>query len=99
MRGGDNRGRLAPKGLSEGLVAQLFGIFDGLPITGKQDGLVAAPEVERLALVSYEPLKARATRAWPYFDSAYHERLSKIKQVHKKAPALDRLGQKTMERK
>jgi hypothetical protein len=52
-----------------------------------------------LALMGDKPLKAWPAGAGPYFDISHHEGLSKIKQVHKKAPALDRLGQKTMEGK
>jgi hypothetical protein len=80
------------------LVAQLFRIFNGLPITGKQDGFVSASEVKRLTLVSYEPLKAWPTCAGPHLNRTNHEGLCKaIKNAHEKAPAFDRLGQRAME--
>lgn len=53
-----------------------------------------------LALMGDKPLEAWPTGAGPYLNVAHHEGLRKaIKNTHKKAPALDRLGQKTMEGK
>jgi hypothetical protein len=74
---------------AHGLVAQLFRIFNGLAITGKQDGFVPASEIKWLTFVSDEMLKARAACARPNFNCSYHKWLGKVfKDVHNKKPQL-----------
>ena len=97
-RGEINRGRLAPTGLVKGLITQAFRIVHALPVAGKQRGLRLPSEVIGLAFKSYEPLEARPTCAGPHLDRTHHKRFCKaIKNAHEKAPAFDRLGQRTME--
>lgn len=86
--------------LVKGLIAQAFRIVHGLPITGEQRGVRLPSEVMGPTFISHKPLKSWPTSAWPHLDVSHHERLRKaVKNAHKKAPALDRLGQEQWERK